>query len=123
MENYSPAVLRAAVTAAVLRAAPGVSDSQASDIARRIIAADQPELTNSGDVRLASGEALTDALERHRQSAPHLFTPAQPTAQADAAVATRAKLAAMKASDRLEAANAQGVTAAWVNSFRKGRVQ
>lgn len=120
MQTPSTAVLRAAVRAEVLSAGLGVTAAQADDIARRIVAADQPELTNSGGVRLASGEPLTDALARHAQAAPHLFSPPETTAQADAG-ASRAKLAAMKPADRLEAANAQGVTASWVNEFRKGR--
>lgn len=118
MQDYSPAILRAVVKAAVQRAAPGVTDGQAADLARRIIAADQPEITGDGGIRLASGEALGDALERHRMSAPHLFDPSPAGAQADAA-ASRAKLRGMKAADRLEAANG-GVTASWVRDFRKG---
>ena len=120
MTNTSPAVLRAAVTAAVLTAGLGVTPSQAADVARRVIAADSPELTADGGVRLASGEPLTDALARHAQAAPHLFSPPEGSAQADAAaVATRAKLKAMKPGARLEAANG-GVTAGWVSQFRKG---
>ena len=111
MTNTSTAVLRAAVTAAVLTAGLGVTPSQASDIARRIIAADLPEITDAGGIRLASGEALSAALARHAQAAPHLFKVPEPTAQADAA-ASRAKLKAMNPADRLEAANAQGVTGA-----------
>ncbi|WP_338576510.1 hypothetical protein V8J38_14050 [Brevundimonas olei] len=123
MENYSPAVLRAVVKAAVLRAAPNITAAQGADIARRVIAADQPEITFDGDVRLASGEALSDALARHAQSAPHLFESSEASAQADAAaLATRAKLKALKPGDRLEAANS-GVTAGWVRDFRKGAAQ
>lgn len=120
MQSSPPAVMRAAVTAAVLTAGLGVTPAQASDIARRVIAADQPTLTDDGGVRLASGEALTDALERHAQAAPHLFNPPEAGAQADAAAASRAKLKAMKAADRLDAANNAGVTGAWVSQFRKG---
>lgn len=121
MTNTSTVVLRAAVRAEVLSAGLGVSPSQADDIARRVIAADNPELTNGGGVRLASGEPLGDALERHRMSAPHLFTPAEPTAQADATAASRARLGKMKPGARLEAANADaGVTGAWVRDLRKG---
>ncbi|MFC5372577.1 hypothetical protein ACFPIF_08445 [Brevundimonas faecalis] len=121
MENYFPAVLRAVVKAAVLRAAPNITDAQGADIARRVIAADQPEITSEGDVRLASGEALSDALARHARSAPHLFDAPEVSTQAGAAAASRAKLAAMKPADRLEVANnPQGVTAAWVSQFRKG---
>ncbi|MBC1182044.1 hypothetical protein HF680_05175 [Brevundimonas sp. WCHBH090558] len=123
MTDQKSAVLRAVVRAAVLRSAPGVSDAQAADISRRVIAVDLPEITGDGDIRLASGEPLVDALARHAQAAPHLFTPAEPTAQADAAAASRAKLAAMKAGARLEAANNAGVTGTWVNDFRKGRGQ
>ncbi|MGQ2972277.1 hypothetical protein [Brevundimonas mediterranea] len=68
---------------------------------------------------------MTDALARHKQSAPHLFNPPASGAEADATTAaTRAKLKAMKPSDRLEAANNAdaGVTGAWVREFRKGRV-
>ena len=112
--------MRAAVTAVVLPAGFGVTAAQAADISRRIIAADQPEITDDGGVRLASGEALSDALERHRQSAPHLFNPPDGSAQADAAaLAKRAKLRGMKPADRLEAANG-GVTAGWVSQVRKG---
>lgn len=122
MQSSSTAVLRAAVTAAVLTVGLGVTHAQASDIARRIIAADQPEITADGGVRLAAGEALTDALERHKKAATHLFeTAAQSDANADA---TRAKLKAMKPAARLEAINnVQGVTGAWVHEFRKGRAQ
>lgn len=125
MQDYSPAILRAVVKAAVQRAAPGVTDGQAADLARRIIAADQPEITDDGDVRLASGEDMTGALARHRQSAPHLFDPAPASAKADAAAASRAKLRGMKAGDRLEAANNAdaGMTGAWVREFRKGNGQ
>lgn len=125
MQDYSLAVLRAVVKAAVQRAAPGVTDAQAADIARRVIAADRPEITDDGGVRLASGEALGDALARHRMSAPHLFDAAPASAQADAdAVAKRAKLRGMKPGDRLEAANADaGVSGAWVGQFRKGGAQ
>ncbi|MFN3878017.1 MAG: hypothetical protein ACK4MH_06545 [Brevundimonas sp.] len=109
--------------AAVQRAAPGVTDAQASDIARRVIAADQPEITSEAEVRLASGETMADALGRHAQAAPHLFSPPETTVHATSDAA-RAKLKAMKAADRLEAANAAvGVTGAWVREFRKGRVQ
>ena len=97
----------------------GVTDAQAADIARRVIAADQPEITADGGVRLASGASLTDALARHRQAAPHLFDLPEPTAQANANE-KRAALKALKAGDRLEAANAQGVTGAWVRDFRQG---
>lgn len=120
MQDYSPAILRAVVKAAVQRAAPSVTDSQAADLARRIIAADLPQITDDGGVRLASGEPLADALARHKQAAPHLFNPPEAPAQADAAAATRAKLKALKPGARLEAANAQGVTGAWVGQFRKG---
>lgn len=104
--------------AAVLRAAPNVSDSQASDIARRVISADQPEVAPDGSVRLASGEALNDALARHAQAAPHLFTAPEGSPQHTASVAKRAKLAALPAAARLEAANG-GVSAAWAREFRK----
>lgn len=122
MENYSPAVLRAVVMAAVLRAAPNVSDSQASDIARRVISADQPEVTPDGSIRLASGETLGDALARHAQAAPHLFNAPEGSAQDAASVANRATLAALPAAARLEAANGR-VSAAWVREFRKGGAQ
>lgn len=123
MENYSLAVLRAAVKAAVQRTTPQVTDSQAADIARRVIAADQPEITSDGGVRLASGETMADALGRHAQAAPHLFSPPETSVQATSDAA-RAKLKAMKPADRLEAANADvGVTGAWVRDFRNGRVQ
>lgn len=121
MQSSPLAVLRAAVRAEVLSAGLGVTPAQADDIARRVIAADQPELTNNGGVRLASGEPLTDALVRHRQSAPHLFDSPQAPAENAAALAKRAKLAAMKPADRLDAAN--GVSAAWVRDFRKGAAQ
>lgn len=122
MQSSSAVVLRAAVVAAVLTVGLGVTHAQAYDIARRIIAADQPTITTDGGIRLAAGETLTDALERHKQAAPHLFeTAAQANADADA---TRAKLKALKPADRLEAINnAQGVTGAWVNEFCKGRPQ
>lgn len=120
MTNTSTAVLRAAVTAAVLTAGLGVSPSQASDISRRVIASDDPTITADGGIRLSSGEALSDALARHRQAAPHLFEPPPAGAQDDATAASRAKLRGMKAGDRLEAANAQGVTGPWVSAFRKG---
>lgn len=111
----------------MLTAGLGVTPAQASDIARRVIAADQPQITDDGAIRLASGEAMTDALARHAQAAPHLFSPPETTAEANATTAaTRAKLRGMKAADRLEVANnadTDGVTAGWVNSFRKGRVQ
>lgn len=124
MQTPSTAVLRAAVRAEVLSAGLDVSPSQADDIARRVIASDSPELTNSGGVRLSSGEPLRDALARHKQAAPHLFDPPQAGAQDDAAtVAKRAKLKAMKPGARLEAANASGVTAGWVNEFRTGGAQ
>lgn len=125
MENYSLAVLRAAVKAAVQRTTPQVTDAQAADIVRRVIAADQPEITSDGGVRLASGETMADALGRHAQAAPHLFSPPETTVQAASDAATRAKLKAMKPADRLEAANNAdaGVTGAWVRDFRKGRVQ
>jgi Mn-dependent DtxR family transcriptional regulator len=122
MQNTPTAVLRAAVRAEVLSAGLGVTPAQADDIARRVIAADLPELTSNGGIRLASGEALGDALARHRMSAPHLFDAPEAPAQDDAAVvAARAKLAALKPADRLEAANSgAGVTAGWVSQFRKG---
>lgn len=124
MESYPPALLRAAVRAEVLSAGLGVTAAQADDIARRVIAADAPEITSDGGVRLASGELLGDALERHRQSAPHLFDPPELDAQADAAAASRAKLKAMNPGARLEAANnPHGVTGAWVKGFRKGGAQ
>lgn len=124
MTDQKSAVLRAAVRAEVLSAGLGVTSGQADDIARRVIAADHPELTNIGGIRLASGEALGDALARHRMSAPHLFDAPETPAQADAATAAkRAKLAALPAAARLEAANGGGVTHAWVQSFRKGGSQ
>lgn len=125
MENYSPAVLRAAVKAAVQRATPQVTDSQATDITQRVIAADLPEITFDGGVRLASGEAMADALVRHKQAAPHLFdAPSGDVQNVADAVAKRAKLRSMKAADRLEAANADGgVTSAWARQFRKGGPQ
>lgn len=122
------AVLRAAVSAAVARACPTASDSQISDIARRIIAQDDaPEIIESGTsigaLRWASGSDLSTLLDTLKIEAPHLFE----AAPADATTAaTRAKLKAMKPADRLEAANADaavGVTGAWVRDFRKGRVQ
>lgn len=126
MESYPPAVIRAAVRAEVLSAGLGVTQAQADDIARRVIAADQPEITADGGVRLASGEGMGDALARHKQSAPHLFNPPSAPAE-EAAAASRAKLKAMKPADRLEAANNAdahaGVTAGWVNSFRKAGVK
>lgn len=120
MQEYSPTILRAVVKAAVMSVGLGVTDAQAADIARRVIAADQPEITADGGVRLASGASLTDVLARHRQAAPHLFQPPESTAQNDANE-KRAKLKALKAGDRLEAANADcGVTGAWVRDFRQG---
>lgn len=121
------AVLRAAVSAAVARACPAASDSQISDIARRIIAQDDaPEIIESGAsigaLRWASGSDLNTLLDSLRGQAPHLFNPPEASAQADAtaAVAARAKLAALKPGARLEAANNAGVTASWVKDFRKG---
>lgn len=122
MESYPPAVLRAAVVAAVLSAGLNVTQAQAADLARRIIAADLPQITDDGSIRLASGEPMNDALARHAQAAPHLFNPPEvPAQEAAAALAKRAKLRNMKAADRLEAANADaGVTAGWVRNFRQG---
>lgn len=118
------AVLRAAVSAAVARACPAASDSQISDIARRIIAQDDaPEIIESGasvgGLRWASGSDLNTLLDSLRGQAPHLFDAPEPSAQ-EAAAATRAKLAALKPGARLEAANNAGVTAGWVRDFRKG---
>ncbi|MBD7940905.1 hypothetical protein [Brevundimonas guildfordensis] len=120
------AVLRAAVGAAVARACPAASDSQVGDITRRIIADadDAPEIiesgANIGALRWASGSDLNTLLDALRVQAPHLFNTAGAPAQAEAAAASRAKLKAMNPGARLEAANAQGVTGAWVSQFRKG---
>lgn len=124
MQSSLPAVLKAAVRAEVLSAGLGVSRAQADDIARRVLAADVPEITADGGVRLASGEGLGDALARHKQAAPHLFDAPESDAQA-AAARTRAKLKAMKASDRLEAANNPdaGAIGTWVAEFQKGGAQ
>jgi hypothetical protein len=120
------AVLRAAVSAAVARACPTASDSQVSDIARRIVAQDDaPEIIESGAsvgaLRWASGSDLNTLLDSLRGQAPHLFDAPESSAQADA-VANRVKLAALPAGARLEAANNAdtGVTAGWVKAFRKG---
>ena len=121
------AVLRAAVSAAVSRACPSASDSQISDITRRIIGQDDaPEIIESGAsvgaLRWASGSDLNTLLDSLRVQAPHLFDTPEAPVQADAgAVAKRAKLKTLPAAARLEAANnAAGVTAGWVRDFRKG---
>lgn len=122
MQNTPTAVLRAAVRAEVLSAGLGVTAAQAEDICRRICAQELPEITTQGGVHFRSGAAIGDILDALKAQAGHLFDTPEPTAQADAvALAKRARLRGMKAGDRLEAANAaQGVTAIWVNDFRKG---
>lgn len=98
----------------------GVSHATADDIARRLIEESQPELTDIGDVRLASGEALTDALTRIATDAPHLFGTAEPDDGTQHKTTERARLKALKPGDRLEAANGQGVTAHSAHQLREG---
>lgn len=107
-------VLRGAVRAAVLTegARLGVTAATADDIGRRLIDEFRPELTDIGTVRIASGEAIPDALAHIAAEAPHLFASIRPEDGAQDKVAKRARLAAMPASARLEAANGDdGVSA------------
>jgi len=101
------AVLRAALRAAVQMdgASLGVTAATAPDLVRRLEADTTPQLAADGAPRLASGETVRAALERLAadSSALHLFQTA--TTMKPSPAARRAELKAMKAADRLEAAN------------------